>query len=105
MKVLADRILPGLDDVISSNQGVFIAKSISDNVLLAQELVRDYHKEKGKARCTLKVDIMKAYDSISWDFILHCLSCFGASSNFFGWVRECITSPRFSVAVNGTLVG
>jgi hypothetical protein len=105
MKVLANRILPGLDDVISSNQGVFIPKSISDNVFLAQELVRDYHKEKGKPRCTLKVDIMKAYDSISWDFILHCRSCFGAPSNFVGWVRGCITSPRFFVAVNGSLVG
>jgi hypothetical protein len=33
--------------------------------LLAQEAVSDYHKEKGKARCTLKVDLMKAYDFLS----------------------------------------
>jgi hypothetical protein len=36
---------------------------------------------------------MKAYDSVSWEFILHCLGCFGASIKFVGWVRECISSP------------
>jgi hypothetical protein len=76
---LANTLLLGLDDVISSNQGAFIPKrSIAQNVLLAQELVRDYHKEKGKARRALKIDIMKAYDSMSWEFILKCL---GAPSN------------------------
>lgn len=50
--------------------------------MLAQELVCSYHKEKGTPRCTLKVDFMKAYDSVSWDFILHCLSCFDAPKRF-----------------------
>jgi hypothetical protein len=78
-KILANRLLPGLDDIISPNQGAFIlGRRISENILLAQEIVCDYHKQKGKPRCTLKVDLMKAYDSINWEFILHCLLCFGA---------------------------
>jgi hypothetical protein len=52
-------------------------RSISENILLAQEVLRDYHKKGGKARCTLKVDLMKAYDSVNWDFLLHSLACFG----------------------------
>lgn len=48
---------PGLDEVISSNQGAFIPKrGIAETILLAQEIVCDYHKEKGVPRCTLKVD-------------------------------------------------
>jgi len=31
--------------------------------------MKDYHKREGKVRCTLKVDLMKAYDSINWEFI------------------------------------
>lgn len=30
------------------------------------EMVRDNNKEKGIARCTIKGDIMKAYDSIHY---------------------------------------
>jgi hypothetical protein len=53
----------------------------------------------------MKIDLMKAYDSVNWDFIIHCLSCFGFPLRFINWVKECITSPRFSISINGTLVG
>jgi hypothetical protein len=105
-KILANLLLPGLDDIISPNQGAFIlGRSISENTLLAQEIVCGYHKQKGKPRCTLKVDLRKAYDSINWEFILHCLLCFGAPKKFVTWTRECTTHPSYSIALNGTLVG
>lgn len=105
-KVLVNRLLPGLDEVISPNQGAFIPhRSIAENVLLAQALVSEYHMDMGVPRCTLKIDLMKAYDSVDWEFILHCLACFGAPSNFIGWIRSCNTSPSFSIALNDTLVG
>ncbi|XP_062167078.1 uncharacterized protein LOC133873382 [Alnus glutinosa] len=41
------RMIQGLEEVISSNQGAFIPKGgIAKNILLAQEVVCDYHKEK-----------------------------------------------------------
>lgn len=73
-KILANRLLLGLDDIVSCNQGAFVPKrSIGENILLAQELVNDYHKNKGSPRCALKIDLMKAYDSVSWEFY-HSLS-------------------------------
>jgi len=105
-QILANKMIPGFEEVISSNQDAFIpGRGIAENILLAQEAVSDYHKEKGKARCTLKVDLMKAYDSLSWEYILHCFHCFGAPSRYIAWIRECITRPSFSIALNGTLVG
>jgi hypothetical protein len=38
---------------------------MAENILLAQEIVCDYHKLNGKPKCTFKVDLMKAYDSVS----------------------------------------
>jgi hypothetical protein len=53
----------------------------------------------------MKIDLMKAYDSVNWEFMIHCLHCFSFPEKFLSWIRECITSPRFSVCLNGTLVG
>lgn len=60
-KILANRLLPSLDSIVSRHQIAFIPKrSIAENVLLAQEIVNDYHMDKGKARSTLQVDLMRA---------------------------------------------
>jgi hypothetical protein len=48
---------------------------------------------------------MKACDSVEWDFLLLCLVGYGVPDRFIRWIEVCITSPRFSVAVNGNLVG
>lgn len=53
----------------------------------------------------LKVDLMKAYNSLNWDYILHCLNCLGALARYIAWIWACITSPSFTIALNGTLVG
>jgi hypothetical protein len=105
-KIISNRMLPFLSDLVSLNQSAFIpSRSISENVLLAREIVRGYHKEKGNPRCTLKIDLMKAYDSVNWDFMIYSLHCFGFSKKFLSWIKECITSPKFSICLNGTLVG
>jgi hypothetical protein len=65
-KILSNRMLPLLDALISRNQSAFIlGRSIYENVLLAQELVRNYHRKEGIPRCTMKIDLMKAYDSVN----------------------------------------
>ncbi|GAA0164975.1 hypothetical protein LIER_20490 [Lithospermum erythrorhizon] len=44
-----------------------VGRLLSDSVLLMHELVNGYHKEIGKRRCALKIDIMKAYDTVRWE--------------------------------------
>jgi hypothetical protein len=75
-------MIQGLEEVISSNQGAFIPKrGIAKNILLAQEVVCDYHKEKWSPRCTLKIDLMKAYDSLEWEYILTLPTLFWSTCN------------------------
>jgi hypothetical protein len=51
------------------------------------------------------VDLMKAYNSVSWGFILHYLHYFRAPARFVFWVKECITSLSYSISLTGSLVG
>ena len=57
-------------EVISESQGAFVAgRSILHNVLICQELVKMYKKKNARPSCMMKLDLKKAYDTISWDFI------------------------------------
>ncbi|KAL7616426.1 hypothetical protein Lser_V15G04034 [Lactuca serriola] len=67
-----------LGDVVSHNQSAFIpGRSILDNILLAQELMVGYKSKSGVPKCTLKVDIQKAYDTVDWKFLNRILLGFG----------------------------
>ena len=37
--------------------------------------------------------------------MIHCLHCFGFPEKFLSWIEKCITSSRFPICLNGTLVG
>ena len=50
---------------MSLNQSAFVpGRRISDNILLTQEIMHNYHVDRGPARCAFKVDIQKAYDTV-----------------------------------------
>ena len=51
------------------------------------------------------MDLKKAFDSVRWDFILDLLAVLRFPSRMIDWIRACITSPRFSININGSLEG
>lgn len=105
-KVLASRIKGCLDEIVSENQSDFIPnRQISDNILLSQELMRNYHRKKGNAKCALKVDIQKAYDSVNWRFLEACLLHFDFPKKMIRWIMKCITSTSIMLNINGDMQG
>ncbi|KAL0295378.1 UNVERIFIED_CONTAM: Retrovirus-related Pol polyprotein from type-2 retrotransposable element R2DM [Sesamum radiatum] len=72
-KILVGRMQQVLHLLVDFSQNAFVpGRSIADNILLAQELLTGYNQLKLPKRCTIKVDIQKAYDSVQWDFMLEC---------------------------------
>ena len=62
-KVIANRLKRILPRVVTENQSAFIkGRLLMENVLLASELVKDYHKDMISPRCVMKNDISKAFD-------------------------------------------
>ncbi|KAL0283738.1 UNVERIFIED_CONTAM: Retrovirus-related Pol polyprotein from type-2 retrotransposable element R2DM, partial [Sesamum radiatum] len=76
-------------------------RAIGDNILLAQELFSGYNQKHLPPRCALKVDLRKAYDTVEWDFLTAVLILFGFPEQFIQWIVECVTTPSFSVCLNG----
>ncbi|GKB74189.1 hypothetical protein Tco_0935601 [Tanacetum coccineum] len=105
-KIITNRIKNGLDDVVSVNQSAFIpGRSISDNILLTQELMHNYHLNRGPPRCAFKIDIQKAYDTVSWKFLNDILMGFGFHKTMIKWIMACVSSTSYSINVNGELHG
>ncbi|GJR80040.1 putative ribonuclease H-like domain-containing protein [Tanacetum coccineum] len=105
-KIIANRIKESLKTLISPNQSDFVpGRSIADNILLTQELMHNYHLDRGVPRCTFKVDIQKAYDTVDWNFLQRILVCFGFHKRMVTWIMECVTTTLFSISINGSLHG
>lgn len=105
-KLLAARLNLVIASIISPNPAAFVpGRLLGDNILLAQGLCRNYHIETGKPRCTIKLDVKKAFDSLNWKFIFETLSRMGFPTRFINWLKVCVTSPTFSVKINGALEG
>ncbi|KAG7589015.1 Reverse transcriptase zinc-binding domain [Arabidopsis suecica] len=105
-KILANRLKSLLPEIISPNQTAFIKnRLLMENVLLASEIVKDYHKDDVSPRCAMKIDISKAFDSVQWSFLLETLKAMHFPGKFIHWIQLCISTATFSVQVNGELTG
>jgi hypothetical protein len=70
-KLLANRLGPELDHLISINQTTFIKnRCIYDNFMYVQEALKELHKKKKISSLLIKLDISKAFDSVNWPYLL-----------------------------------
>lgn len=92
-KVLCGRLKKVLDDLVDDNQGAFVAgRYILHNVLLSKELIRLDNRGKISARCMMKIDLIKAYDSVDWMFLREMMQGYGFPPKFANWIKEIHTS-------------
>lgn len=70
-KLLSMRLGKVLPHVISPTQSGFIkGRLIQDNILLAQELMSYLGKRVNGSNIVLKLDVAKAFDRVSWFFLI-----------------------------------
>ncbi|GKC17529.1 RNA-directed DNA polymerase, eukaryota, reverse transcriptase zinc-binding domain protein [Tanacetum coccineum] len=69
------------------------------NILLTQELLRGYDWKNWAKRVATKIDIQKAYDTVSWDFLEDALKMFEFPTQMIQWIMVYVRT--FSINVNG----
>ncbi|KHN42744.1 Transposon TX1 putative 149 kDa protein, partial [Glycine soja] len=85
-KVLANRMKRVMHAIIHETQSAFIeGRHLLHSVLIANEVIEDA-KRNNKSCLIFKVDFEKAYDSISWDFVLYMLEKTGFCSKWVKWI-------------------
>ena len=98
-KLLAIRLSTDLDKLVSRAQSAFIKKrSIHDNFLYTQNLIRELHKAK-RPSLFLKLDIAKAFDTVRWDYLQEVLQQLGFGPRWRSWVTTLLgTANSFGTA-------
>jgi mannosylglycoprotein endo-beta-mannosidase len=100
-KMLALRLGPFMNDLVSNAQSAFIkSRSIHDNFLYVKNLATRFHRNKTPA-LLFKLDIRKAFDSIRWEFILDLLQRRGFPSRFRDWIAALFYTSSSRVLLNG----
>lgn len=80
---------------ISPKQFGFLPnRPIHDATRLAQEVIHSI-KTKNRRALMLKVDFVKAYDRVNWDFLRPLLLHTGLDWQVTNWIMGCITSVNF----------
>lgn len=100
-KTLAVRFSPHLDKLISPAQSAFIrGRSIQDSFMYVRNLARAYHMTK-MAALLFKLDISKAFDTVSWEYLLELLQHRGFSHRWRDWLSLLFKTSHSSVLLNG----
>jgi hypothetical protein len=100
-KVLSLRLAPRLDSLVSNNQNAFITgRSLHDNFVLVRQSAKLLH-HLGAPRILLKLDLAKAFDSLSWPFLFEALRHYGFGDRFLEWLSILLSSASTRVLLNG----
>ena len=87
--------------MVSTNQRAFIAdRCIHDNFLLVQQMVLLLHNLK-LPRMLLKLDIVRAFDSVSWPLLLKTLQHLGFGQRWHDWISILLSTASTRVLING----
>lgn len=105
-RLIHQRITKFLPGIISRNQTGFVkGRSITENVLLAHENIRDINIRKKHQNVVVKLDMAKACDRVSWVFLIKVLRKFGFSEFLKDMVWRLISNNWYSILVNGKSYG
>ena len=100
-KCMANRLAGVLDRLVLRNQSAFIkGRSIHDNFQAVQLACKAVHATK-KPCVLLKIDIAKAFDTVSWEFLLDVLQHMGFGLRCRNWVATALSSASTRILLNG----
>ncbi|KAH9716124.1 reverse transcriptase domain-containing protein [Citrus sinensis] len=104
-KIIVNRLQEILPDLIGPHQTSFVpGRHITENIIVAQEIIHSMRRKKGRQGfMAIKVDLEKAYDRLSWNFIHGTLQELNLPIGLTNLIMACITIAKMNILWNGEL--
>ncbi|VFR01632.1 unnamed protein product [Cuscuta campestris] len=101
-KILANRLSRLLPKIISSEQAGFQkGKGVEEQILLTNELVHSIENNSRGGNVIVKLDMEKAFDKLSWNYLWAVLGRFGFDISAVNLLMSNLEGTFMSVKVNG----
>ncbi|GJY78973.1 RNA-directed DNA polymerase, eukaryota [Tanacetum coccineum] len=101
-KIFAKRLAMVISNIVSNTQSAFVSeRQILDGPFIINEVLH-WCKRKNKKAMFFKVDFVKAYDSVRWDYLIDVLEAFVFGMTWCQWIRGLCYCAKASVLVNGS---
>jgi hypothetical protein len=100
---MANRLSGELANMISINQTAFIRKRcIQDNFMCVHQVIGDIYKRKIPT-LFMKLDISKAFDTVSWPYLLEVMNHLGFGPRWTNWIAALWCTSSSCYLLNGHL--
>jgi hypothetical protein len=100
-KGLASRLKKVLPSIIDHDQTGFLeGRYIGENIRTISDLI-DYTSLKDMPGIILLIDFEKAFDTVSWNYIIKCLKYFNFGDSFIHWVTVLYNNIESTIINNG----
>ncbi|VFQ67311.1 unnamed protein product [Cuscuta campestris] len=105
-KILSDRLKLLLHKLIPEEQAAYqtayqTGKGIEEHILLTKEMVHMLASGYRESNIIIKLDLCKAFDTFSWEFLETILSKFGFTQHSLLMLMGVLKGTWFSILVNG----
>ena len=105
-KVVSSRLSPILLTLVSLNQlGLVKGRKISENIMLAQEIIYKIRKPNIKSSIIIKLDMAKSYDRVYWAYICLVLKKMIFDEKIVDMVWRIITNNWYYIIISGKRYG
>jgi hypothetical protein len=100
-KLVANRLRSRLGELVSANQSAFVrGRCLHDNFLLVRQVARKINQQR-QTGVLLKLDLTRAFDTMSWGFLQEVLHAMGFGQLFTKWIALLLYTANTRVIVNG----
>lgn len=101
-RILSDRMMFLVGPKLHSEQSGFLkGRSIWDNIVKVQNVLEDQSPKN--TGYLMLLDMEKAYDRVSWDYLYFAMRALNIPTRFIGWVKTLYLNLNARVIVNGKL--
>lgn len=105
-KVLVDILAQILPTFISKEKRGFVHNiNIKDYICFTSETINMLHHKPINGILAIKIDIVKAFGTLDWNFLLQGLSKFRLYSKFCNWIHTILNSTKLYISINDKMEG
>ena len=100
-KALATRLQGVIHNIINSDQTGYIKQRFIGQNIRTIDDIMDYCDAHGTSGIIAMLDFQKAFDSVSWTFLIKCLQSFNFGEGFQKWIKTLYYNVSSCVTNNG----